>query len=264
MRILTACCLAAAFTMLSTSGGGAADGPAGLSGYLTASQLPNSTAILPRAPQPGSARYEADRKIFSDTRSLKGSDRWALARNDDVVTEQTISNDFACALGIRLNAAEEPRLTHLVSRMTNDLVRAADSAKRSNRRLRPFLIDKGETCIPASAGLAATYDYPSGHATVGWALGLALAELEPDRATAILERARAFGESRVVCGVHNASAVDAGRTEGSVVVAALHGSAEFREDLEAARAEIAKARATAGLLPAACADETLLIERPAY
>ena len=37
-------------------------------------------------------------------------------------------------------------------------------------------------------------------------------------ATDILIRARAFGESRMVCGVHNMSAIEAGRTNGSIVV----------------------------------------------
>jgi acid phosphatase (class A) len=33
-------------------------------------------------------------------------------------------------------------------------------------------------------------------------MGLILAELAPERATPILNRGRAYGESRVVCGVH--------------------------------------------------------------
>ena len=47
-----------------------------------------------------------------------------------------------------------------------------------------------------------------------------LAELEPDRASDILVRARAYGESRVVCGVHNASAVEGGRIIAAAMVAA--------------------------------------------
>jgi acid phosphatase (class A) len=69
-----------------------------------------------------------------------------------------------------------------------------------------------------------------------------LADLDPARAAAILSRARAFGESRVVCGVHNASAIEAGRTNGAALVAALHGDAVFRNDMEEARREVASLR----------------------
>ena len=41
----------------------------------------------------------------------------------------------------------------------------------------------------------------------GWTVGLIMAEVAPDRATEILARARAFGEGRLVCGVHTLSAL---------------------------------------------------------
>ena len=92
-----------------------------------------------------------------------------------------------------------------------------------------------------------------------------LAELAPDRATEILSRARSFGESRLICGVHNLSAVEAGRTNGSIVVAGLHGSAAFRADMDAARKEMAalrkSARAPGG---ATCAAEAELIAKSPY
>ena len=55
--------------------------------------------------------------------------------------------------------------------------------------------------------------------TLGW--GLVLAELAPDRATPILSRARAIGESRVVCGVHYPSDVLAGYLAASLWVSTL-------------------------------------------
>ncbi len=38
----------------------------------------------------------------------------------------------------------------------------------------------------------------------------------------------------MICGVHNMSAVENGRTNGGILVAALHSSSEFRADLESA------------------------------
>jgi acid phosphatase (class A) len=66
-----------------------------------------------------------------------------------------------------------------------------------------------------------------------------LAELIPSRADAIIERGRDFTWSRVVCDVHYPSDVEAGRTVAAAAIARLHADAEFREMMDAARAELA-------------------------
>ena len=104
-----------------------------------------------------------------------------------------------------------------------------------------------------------SFDYPSGHASLGWVQGLVLTELVPDRGTQILQRARAYGESRVVCGLHNWSAVEAGRTNGASVFAALHGSSRYLSDMAKARGEIEAARRSAEKPDAArCAEEAVV------
>ncbi|HEY8948410.1 MAG TPA: phosphatase PAP2 family protein [Rhizomicrobium sp.] len=232
-------------------------------GYLDSTSAPDTTVILPHGPVKGTARYEADRKIFLRTRKLKGTARWQMAVNDDDYSDPAVAKDFTCALGVTINPTDEPHLTALISRMGVDLGRAGRDAKNFNKRKRPFLIDKGQTCVPITPEFAKSYDYPSGHSTYSWGLGMVLAEIAPDRATPILARARAYGESRVVCGVHNASAVDAGRTEASIVIAVLHSSAEFRADVEAARSELTAARAKA-TSPANCEAENALVAQPLY
>lgn len=90
-----------------------------------------------------------------------------------------------------------------------------------------------------------------------------MAEADPAHATPILARARAFGESRLVCGVHNNSAVEAGRTNGAALVAALHGSKAFRDDVDGVREEIAEAR-KAATAPAQCDAESALVAKSPY
>jgi acid phosphatase (class A) len=124
------------------------------------------------------------------------------------------------------------------------------------KRKRPFLIDRGPICLPRTEELVKSFDYPSGHTTMSWVVGLLLAEAAPDRATDILARARAYGESRVVCGVHTASAVEGGRTTASAVVATLHSSVAFEAALSAARVELAALRKKAApITSASCATE---------
>ncbi|HEY3950207.1 phosphatase PAP2 family protein [Phenylobacterium sp.] len=237
--------------------------PPQLQPYLGKAALPDTLKILPPAPQAGDIRYETDRKMFLSTRKLKDTPRWALAINDDNLSPQAIMKDFSCALGVQLTAQNAPKFTSMIPRIGRDASVATNMTKDVWKRQRPFTIDKGPICIDPNGPIKGTYDYPSGHNTYSWAIGLILAELAPDRATEILTRARAYGESRLVCGVHNMSAVETGRTNGSIVVAALHSSPAFRADLETARTEIAAAR-KAGPAPdaAACAKEAPLLASP--
>ena len=227
-------------------------------GYLHGAEAPDTARILPPAPATDSPRGVADRAIFMATRALKDSPRWALAQNDVEEAAPAMLKDFSCAAGANLTEAGAPHLATLLHRMRADVIAAVTKPKVLYRRQRPYLIDEGDICVPKTDTLAASADYPSGHTTWSWTVGLILAEAEPDRATEILTRARAFGESRVVCGVHNASAIEAGRTNGAAVAAALNGDPIFRADLAAARKEIASLRAAGAPPAAACAAEAAL------
>jgi acid phosphatase (class A) len=120
-----------------------------------------------------------------------------------------------------------------------DTARENNVAKDSFKRLRPFLIDKGDVCEADPKEVAKSYDYPSGHTTRGWTEGLILAELLPARATPILTRARSYGESRLVCRVHNASAVEAGRVGATATMDVVRATPAYQADLAAARTELA-------------------------
>ena len=232
------------------------------SGYL-GEAAPDSYKILPPAPTPGTIRYQADRSAFLATRSLKDSPRWSLATAD--ADEAAIVKDMSCAIGMELTPQAAPKLTKILMTARYDVRRAVNHPKDIYKRQRPYLIDEGDICVAKTDGLAKSPDYPSGHTTWGWTVGLILAELVPERSTEILARARSFGESRLICGVHNMSAVEAGRTNGSIVVAGLHGSAAFRADMDAARKELAALRKSAKAPDgAACAVEAELIGTSPY
>lgn len=128
---------------------------------------------------------------------------------------------------------------------------------------RPYLGTDAPICEAKTAHLAGNGDYPSGHAANGWLEGLILAELVPDRAGPILARARAYGESRAVCGSHSASAVRAGWMAGSAMFAMLNATPAFQHDLAEARAELASTRA----IPpdaARCIAERATLERSVF
>lgn len=231
-------------------------------GYL-GEAAPDTYAILPPAPTPGDPRDKADRTIFRASRAAEGTPRWAMAQND--ANSAGIVKDLACALGVQLTPQNAPRTLALLAKVAPDASRVTNRPKDIYKRPRPYLRDKGPICVPRDASLAASPDYPSGHNTWGWTVGLIMAELVPDRAAPILTRARAFGENRLVCGVHSLSAVEAGRDNASILVAALHSSPEFRTDMDAARAEVAAARAAGPAPdPSACAQESALLAKSPY
>jgi acid phosphatase (class A) len=233
-------------------------------GYLTADTTPQTLRILPAPPPPGSGREADDEAIFAKTRTLKGDPRWSLATLDADLTPR--AGMFACAIGVRLDATNAPTLDRMLHRMGYDARAVVDPPKDSFNRPRPYVGASGDPpiCVPKTDSLAKSAAYPSGHATVSWAWGLILAELAPDRSTEILMRAREIGESRIVCGVHYLSDVEEGRTNGSILVAALHSSPEFRADMERARAEVAAARQTPHVGPGDCLDTDQAAQHPPY
>lgn len=201
--------------------------------YLAPGLVPDGVAILPSPPAPGSAAARADRAIFIATRALRGTPRWRIATED---VGNAPLDRYACALGMKLAPASAPALIRLLDRAgTGDLV---NRVKEHYRVPRPYLGTDSPICEPRTAHLAENGDYPSGHAANGWLEGLILAELMPERATAILARARAYGESRAVCGSHSASAVQAGWMAGSAMFAMLGSAPGFQRDLKAARDEL--------------------------
>ena len=224
-------------------------------GYLPDLETLDFIRVVPPAPQREDARDRADRAIFRATRSLEGSARWALAQRDNDLSIAGLFRAFHCALGVELSTESAPRVTELLTGSLTDTNAVVGRLKDFYKRKRPFLIDRGPICLPRTEELMTSFDYPSGHTTMSWAIGLLLAEIAPDRAADILARARAYGESRVVCGVHTASAVEGGRTVASAVVATLHSSAAFEAALSAARVELTALRKKAASIRASCAAE---------
>jgi acid phosphatase (class A) len=235
-------------------------------GYLAPGAAPDILKILPPPPIEGGALDAADMAIFRSTRRFEGTPRWALALRDNTLGTPALLTAFSCALDTTITAEEAPTLARLISQSNVDAGAASGHAKGVFGRKRPFEREAGAICLatPEAERLArASSDYPSGHATAAWMAGRVLAEVAPDRSAQILERARMFGESRVVCGVHHVTAVDAGRLTAEAVLAALHGVAAFRADVETARDEVSRLRSTAKGRPDACtADAATLALRP--
>ena len=218
--------------------------PGSIAGYLTKEEVPDSLALLPPPPAAGSGALSADEEANRAGRALRGTPRFAQATEDANLTFPRAAGALACALGAPITEQDTPHLYTLLRRVLSDAGYSTGAAKNKYMRKRPFLVNGEPTCTPADEkDLAKQGSYPSGHSAAGWAWGLVLAEIAPDRAEAVVERGRAFGQSRVVCNVHWQADVNEGRILGAATVARLHGDAAFRADLAAAKKELAAVRA---------------------
>ena len=230
--------------------------PGVLAGYMAAGSWVDSLALLPPPPDAGSALQAADDAAYKNTRQLKDAARGAQAARDAVLAFPKAAEHFQCALGVAISEQATPNLNMLLRRSYVDAGLATYKAKDHYKRQRPFVVANEATCTPnEEASLRRDGSYPSGHAALGWAWGLILTEVAPERTNAVMQRAYAYGQSRVICGVHWQSDVDAGRMVGAAAVAQLHSNADFNQQLALARAEVAAAR-SANLAPSLdCAAE---------
>ncbi|MBS0409104.1 MAG: phosphatase PAP2 family protein [Proteobacteria bacterium] len=208
-------------------------------GYLPKGAL-DGVALLGPPPAPDSLTAQADKARFDETRALEGSPRWSLA-TQDADLKAGVLHRFSCAVGARIGPGT-PALQRLLFKLQYDVRDTGDPPKDRYSRTRPLIGNDKPICVKREAWMASNGSYPSGHSMIGWSWGLVLSELAPDRTTTLMENAHDFGESRVICGVHYESDVEAGRILASAMVAREHADPAFRADLARAKAELARAR----------------------
>jgi len=224
--------------------------PGILTGYLQKNALPDSLALLPPQPAADSKAFAADEEAYRATRKLRDTHRWMLASEDADLRFPQAADSFSCALDMPIRQDSTPHLYMLMRRSLTDAVLATYSAKNHYQRRRPFATYGDSTCTPGDeAMLSKDGSYPSGHAALGWAWALILAEMAPERSNALFARGLDFGQSRIICGMHWQSDVTAGRVAGAATVAMLHTNPVFRAEFDEARKEVASAHAK-GMKPA--------------
>jgi acid phosphatase (class A) len=209
-------------------------------GYLAFADLPDSVALLPPPPAPGSAAEARDVEASKAGLALHGGPRWMLATTDADLFTPKASNTMSCAAGHALGPTQTPLTEHLLRRAFTDLAASTRAAKAKYQRQRPFMVNGQPMCTPdLDAVLRHDGSYPSGHSAIGYGWGLILAEILPTHATALAARGRAFGDSRRICNVHWLSDVEEGRIAAAATLARLHADPGFQADLAAAAKELA-------------------------
>lgn len=219
--------------------------------FLEIDQVPNSLQLLPGPPDPASVAFLYDQARYNWGKMQRNTPRGEQAFQDARIGGQHLPDAFSEAFGININPQDTPEIYKLIVGMRED---AGDLATRAAKdyynRQRPFSFYGEMTCNPEQQEeLSTNGSYPSGHTSIGWATALVLSEINPDRINDILQRGYQMGESRVICGYHFQSDVDAGRITGAGVVARLHADPGFNAQLEKAKKEFAGLKKAGKIAP---------------
>ena len=225
-------------------------------GYLDPADLPLRLALLGAPPKPDSAALARDEEARRAALALRGTAREALAATDAELSFPGPANTFSCAMGTQISEKTTPHLYTLMQRTLTDAGGSTYAGKNAYNRTRPFVVHDEGTCRKDMEPLLRTDgSWPSGHSAAGWAWGLILGEVNPARATELMTRGLAYGQSRVICNAHWQSDVDAGRIMGAATVASLHSNPAFLKDLAAAKEEIQAAQKAGNTPTENCAAE---------
>ncbi len=226
-------------------------------GYLTRAELARQAASIPPRPSETSPILASDALAILSTRWLIGTERGEEAHQDDVYQPVDVTGRFSSATGKVLNQSTAPTLMKLLGKVESDseaLLAPVKSPVCAGGRRRPILeyrdlvnqanlINKNDQPFCSTDGfpqLPGTGSYPSGHATIGTLWAGILTEILPERAPGILKRGYEFGESRVVCGFHYPSDVQAGRVAATGLLLRLHADKAFLNDLAKAKEEVTR------------------------
>lgn len=184
-----------------------------------------------------------------------GTDRWWMATAHAQLAAPDGAQHFDCVLGARFAQKPRPALTRLMNRLLIDADTLTRRLAERTPRPRPIKAVEGlQPCQRINDAMRDGSSWPAGGAVTGAAYGEMFAALAPDRAADARRIGREIGLSRAVCRMNWRADVMDGAALGQRLFAAEAGSPAFAADMEAARAEVAAARAE-GLTNPGCAAE---------
>jgi len=202
--------------------------------YLTHKELD----IIPFLPVPvanGSDQDKAEQKFVIAAQKDASPERIALAFADG---EETVYAMYGRLMGGSFKPEALPLTTVFFERLGETEDAVVDPVKAHFGRIRPFMNNPDIKALvkPSKSGA-----YPSGHTSRSTMMAIILGSMVPEKRKEIFDRANEYAESRIIGGMHYPNDLEGGRRAGTVMAATLLADANFRKDMDAAKAELRKA-----------------------
>jgi acid phosphatase (class A) len=185
----------------------------------------------PAASDSDATRVELEQMLAIQARRSKQD--CLLAQNDANIYPDQFAAASGLPTGVSFDASPATRGLFRSIRLVE--IYAVQRAKKHFHRERPFRVDpRLEPCIK----IPRDESYPSGHSTWAFLAATVLADIFPERKAELIERAQAFGRSRMIGGVHFPSDIESGRVAGETLARKLLADPEFQHDLARSRDEL--------------------------
>ena len=235
-------------------------------GFLTKEELPNNYRILPAPPitptlnkknmiiTPAFAQDTAisEKMYYTQNNSQqKFFNGQTISKNRLEIAKADVNKSTEYFLRIfidPLNIAQEDKLKikretyNIVTKVVLDANNSAKKAKQKFHRVRPYYFYSRPSCTgddPQSE--KRELSYPSGHSARGMTVARVLAKILPNEyRQKLLARGMEYGDSRVICGAHWQSDVEASRVLSGFVMNSLEENSDYENAIEQAKGKIGK------------------------
>jgi acid phosphatase (class A) len=198
--------------------------------YIEPSQVDLDHLLAP-PPALGSAAETKDLSAVMKAEQDRTAEQAVEAEEDH---DRTVFR-FADVMGPSFTPQNLPFATKFFQRVFSDQNKIVKETKAYFARPRPFVVDSNLTPMVYPK---ATPSYPSGHTTFAYVMAILLANMVPEKAVSIFDRAAQYGYNRVVVGAHFPTDVESGRIAGTVIDSVFFHEPRFMTDFFRARAEI--------------------------
>jgi acid phosphatase (class A) len=206
--------------------------------------------LLPPPPSDGSVSQK--RELADVVRLVKARtpERFAQAKWDN---DHEDASAFYATLGADFDIKKLPETAKLLALVLNDQSVGASASKAYFHRqfpvaaAGPAVVSYTDWSCDADVKKPADRplrSYPSGHATMGYSVGIVLSALMPEKSQAILARAADYAYSREICGDHYHSDIEASHALGNALGIMLLNNPALKRQIEASKAELRAARLT--------------------
>ena len=194
--------------------------------------------FLPNPPDTASQRFVGDWTMYIWGKAMRKTARGTQANNDAKLAPVYLCKHFTAAFGSTLSLTATPKAYALMAKIRTSVMEAGESVRAKYMRKRPYVQFCDVTSISGSEKTeASTTSYVSAYAGIGWAVALALAEINTDRQDTLLSCGYQIGQSPIITGYHYLSDVECGRVVGMTTMARLHADPEFMTLLDEAKNE---------------------------